>query len=429
MSDVIKPDDFSDLRFNPFDEEYSPKYFGQGSIPAERRTIPETSPYFIKLFEMPVSDDPSTVEITIVSTSSLMTEVEKTVTPASGQYRVNYDQPCPGIIEFNSDQAGLEVDIKYKGLGTLVQKSIITTFFSNAGIKMGPATFAPSPIDWKDRSSYQAIPGAGSYTFLDARGRNNEFVIADSTSNLIYVFRYDKSTDTFTQVGNSFSQPVASAYQSVRWLNDSQVVNVAGGWIYLLDWDGTDFTVAFSLQYATGTVLANTCAVLNSIDIYVQEYIGGAGWYGRVLRWNGSAFTQISNTLDMTLSGNGIGTCAVVQYGIIAACMDSNNRYLHTLSWNGTDTLAIIHTIDFGLSTANKVSTLTRDGKILRSYANYKAILRWRGPDLGYSVVGSTSDDYSSGAECTLLDDKTCMIQGAAGAMSNYPIVLGFEAI
>ena len=122
MSEIISPADIADLRYNPFDSSYAPRHYGDGGIPKERRTVPTSSPYWIKLFERPLKETPSSIVVNIVDGATL-TEVEKTVAPASGQYRVNYDQPAPGIIEFNAAQAGEEVDIEYKGLGTLLQKS------------------------------------------------------------------------------------------------------------------------------------------------------------------------------------------------------------------------------------------------------------------------------------------------------------------
>lgn len=131
MSDTILDyDGIIDYRYNPFTETWDPKKIGYGLNPAERRTIPNSAPYWIKLYEGIQENAPSTTNITLVVGGTTLSEVAKSRTPSDGQYRVNYDERGHGIIEFNSAQKGLQVDIQYYGLGSLFQKLTLDANFA-----------------------------------------------------------------------------------------------------------------------------------------------------------------------------------------------------------------------------------------------------------------------------------------------------------
>lgn len=128
MSDTILDwDDISDIRYNPFTRVYSPRMIGYGVISAERRTIPTTSPYWVKLYEAPQENVPSSTRIVLVGTGETMREVSMTQTPANKEYRVCYDELGNGIVEFNANQKGLQIDCSYYGLGTVLQRQALAT--------------------------------------------------------------------------------------------------------------------------------------------------------------------------------------------------------------------------------------------------------------------------------------------------------------
>jgi hypothetical protein len=115
--------DVSDLRYNPFTGAWTPKIYGWGgATPAERRTVPAVAPYWIKLFELPKQDLPATLKVVIVAGAQL-TEVPFTQIPGATEFRVNYTAPTAGIVEFNSAQAGIQMDIHYSGLGHNLNKT------------------------------------------------------------------------------------------------------------------------------------------------------------------------------------------------------------------------------------------------------------------------------------------------------------------
>lgn len=138
--DILEYADIENLRYDPFASGgtglYSPKIIGYGINPVETRQIPNSSPYIVRLFEAPQENLPSTTRITRVVGSVVMTEVAKSVPPSSNQYRVTYfDELGMGMVEFNSAQAGEEIEIEYYGLGHLLQKDegILNTFVPKVG--------------------------------------------------------------------------------------------------------------------------------------------------------------------------------------------------------------------------------------------------------------------------------------------------------
>jgi hypothetical protein len=120
MADELLFSDVANYRYNPFTDTFSPNV-----ISNENRTIPASPPYQVVLFESPQENSPSTTNITLTIGGTQLIEVSKTTTPGNLQYRVNYDEQSNGIVEFNSGQAGLEVDIDYYGLGTLYSKDAV----------------------------------------------------------------------------------------------------------------------------------------------------------------------------------------------------------------------------------------------------------------------------------------------------------------
>lgn len=123
----IDYDDIADFRYNSFTGVYSPKAIGYGANPAERYTIPASAPYIIKLYEFPQKNVPSTTVATMVIGGAVLKEVPASKTPAVNEYRVQYEPLGGGQVEFHASKKGLQVDMKYYGLGTIHGKDALDT--------------------------------------------------------------------------------------------------------------------------------------------------------------------------------------------------------------------------------------------------------------------------------------------------------------
>lgn len=110
-----------DFRYNPFTGVYTPKTIGSGGNPYERRKIPSSSPYVLKLFELPQLNSPTSTEIWLIPAPTGTQLTETDTSPSAGEFRVDYDY---GYVEFNSAQSGQEIDIAYYGLGTINQEAL-----------------------------------------------------------------------------------------------------------------------------------------------------------------------------------------------------------------------------------------------------------------------------------------------------------------
>lgn len=112
----------SDYRYNPFSDSPSHVNF------SERRLIPNTSPYCIKLNEVPFKSDPSNLQVVEIDEQGekLNDFIEVAATPAAGQFRPDYNTGADGdegwntgTLLFSSSDAGKFIEISYSGTGTL----------------------------------------------------------------------------------------------------------------------------------------------------------------------------------------------------------------------------------------------------------------------------------------------------------------------
>lgn len=106
-----------DYRYNAFDDVLEPL-----AISGETHIIPSSSPYTIRLAEVPQKTTPSGVSLTIAGTAAS----EVAATPAAGEFWVDYNTGADnddgwntGTILFNSADAGKTVVVSYSGMGTL----------------------------------------------------------------------------------------------------------------------------------------------------------------------------------------------------------------------------------------------------------------------------------------------------------------------
>jgi hypothetical protein len=131
---ILQYNDIVDFRYNPFTGEFTPLTIGRNGNPVERRTVPNSAPYHIKLFEVPEQTTPSSMRVIETVSGDELDEVSATATPASKQYRATYyNELAPGILGFNSAQAGIQMDISYNGLGHGYQKISLDTRVPDTG--------------------------------------------------------------------------------------------------------------------------------------------------------------------------------------------------------------------------------------------------------------------------------------------------------
>lgn len=108
----------SDYRLDPFTGQLNIR-----EITGEEHTVPQNSPYTIRLNEVPYKADPSTLKVTYKDSGAQLTEVA--AQPKAGQYWPDYLTTAvkewnTGTLLFNAADAGKTVLVSYQGMGTLV---------------------------------------------------------------------------------------------------------------------------------------------------------------------------------------------------------------------------------------------------------------------------------------------------------------------
>lgn len=126
-----------DYRYNPFTAVTTPYGYGYSGNDKEEQVVPNTSPYEFTLNEIPQKDTPSSLAINIKGGATL-TEVSSSTVPASGQFRVIYPEDAPagavgqGRVQFHSSAAGQTMEIKYYGLGAILQNNFFQRLFQGS---------------------------------------------------------------------------------------------------------------------------------------------------------------------------------------------------------------------------------------------------------------------------------------------------------
>lgn len=116
----------SNYRYEPFSD------ISSGITLTERHLIPATSPYVVRLNEVPQKNSPSTMtvkEITDVNGETATygsTFDEVAANPSGNQFWPDYntgangnDNWNTGLLQFNSADAGKLIEVSYTGTGTL----------------------------------------------------------------------------------------------------------------------------------------------------------------------------------------------------------------------------------------------------------------------------------------------------------------------
>lgn len=172
----------SDYRLDPFTGQINIR-----EITGEEHTVPQNSPYTIRLNEVPYKADPSTLKVTYKNSGAQLTEVA--AQPEAGQYWPDYLTTAvkewnTGTLLFNAADAGKTVRVSYQGMGTLVdtrapeflevdvtgstqprREAIVTSISSAADGDMTSGGGKFTTI----RGRIQTVPGvsAGTYTLKE----------------------------------------------------------------------------------------------------------------------------------------------------------------------------------------------------------------------------------------------------------------------
>lgn len=120
---MLEYDSIQDFSYNPFTCKCTPISVGYDGANCEVRTIPNSSPYFVKMYHAPIENSPSYTDIYIGATQ--LTEIAATQCPANNQYRVNYVEKGRGIAEFHPNQKGCEACLCYCHVGTMLSKDAL----------------------------------------------------------------------------------------------------------------------------------------------------------------------------------------------------------------------------------------------------------------------------------------------------------------
>lgn len=152
-----------DYRLNPWTNVMEIK-----AISGETHQIPTSSPYTVRLNEVPQKTDPSTLKVSY-SGGSQLTEVA--ATPEAGQFWPDYNTTSHGVEDwntgtllFNAADAGKTVTVSYNGIGALVDDRV-------ADMLEVTVTASTQPERYIDSSyvpgSYDSTTGSGNIS----RGR------------------------------------------------------------------------------------------------------------------------------------------------------------------------------------------------------------------------------------------------------------------
>lgn len=153
------------------------------NISGERHTIPTTSPFTVRLLEVPQKTEPTSLNV--VCNGVAMTEVA--ATPEQGQFFPDYRANVTGDpnwnrgeMLFNAADAGKTITVSYRGMGTLVDSRLPNMLqMSFSGSQQGDreVSLTNSPSSWDSQEGTgnivkgkfrrrRGIP-AGTYTLQE----------------------------------------------------------------------------------------------------------------------------------------------------------------------------------------------------------------------------------------------------------------------
>lgn len=153
------------------------------NISGERHTIPTTSPFTVRLLEVPQKTEPTSLNV--VCSGVAMTEVA--ATPEQGQFFPDYRANVTGDpnwnrgeLLFNAADAGKTITVSYRGMGTLVDSRLPNMLqMSFSGSQQGDreVSLTNSPSSWDSQEGTgnivkgkfrrrRGIP-AGTYTLQE----------------------------------------------------------------------------------------------------------------------------------------------------------------------------------------------------------------------------------------------------------------------
>lgn len=323
----------NDLRYNPFTQVFTPYGYGYSGNPKEVHTIPSSAPYWIHLDEIPREDSPSTLFINEQGSGNF-TEVSFSTEPAASQFRVAYGgdgtttiaSAGQGIVEFNSADAGKIVEVKYYGLGNILDNQFLNDLFNGEyevpSFKEGINNLAPINY-WNKEGADKNIGGMGYLAIVALTSTSIAFI--DSTNDDLRTYYFNGST--WDQVGNDLNIGGLSTIMSITALSATRIAYIDGDNedLRTYDFDGTnwsqtgnDLNIA-GITYMSITALSATRIAYSSAD-------------------NNDLETYDFDGTDWTQTGNTLAIASVGAFSCLATLSSSRIAFLNTES-AGTNVL------------------------------------------------------------------------------------------
>lgn len=253
-------DNIADLRYDPFTQIYTPYGYGYSGNPKEVHIIPASSPYQIHLDEIPKEDSPSTLFINEQG-GSPFTEVSFTTVPAAGQFRVTYGgdgtttqtTAGQGIVEFNVTDAGKTMEVKYFGLGNILQKQFI-----NEILKIANPFGTIIAIHPDTKAAY--LPDSEYWSPCDGVASLDTTYIADTNDTKVPDLTDDRFLmgDTAYKVDGSNTKDLEHNHAWFTTYNDKDVKDTT------YDSAGTESDMTVAVYPSVGSGLALFAGVKNS---------------------------------------------------------------------------------------------------------------------------------------------------------------------
>lgn len=243
-TDYLDYNDIFDWDYDPFTNVEDTIDIGYGSVAAERRTIPSLPPYQIKLYHLPKLFIPSAMEITIVATGVEIIERPATATPANLEFKCQYDEKQRGLLEFNFNQKGLVIDIKYKAVATTVQKDLFESFKNKVLGDIDDKfqdTFLPftNGIDWVTKNlNTTGFNGVINHIAYDEA--LNKFVAVGKLTTYLKIWTSENLTD-WTEILSVNKGAMTYGFKKVVY-SDTLGMWVAVGDYFYYSYNLTDWT-------------------------------------------------------------------------------------------------------------------------------------------------------------------------------------------
>jgi hypothetical protein len=279
--------DIADIRYNPATGVWTPQLIGYGSVTPERHTVDANGQIF--LYEYIQQRIPSITNITdVVTPLNLLSEITSP-NPGLGKYWVCYDELGNGTAQFHSTMIGKDVDVKYSGLGTRLQRN--TLAYSITGF--------PTVVLASTDSMMTSITNATQVISVgaDAGAIINTWITTINAAGGGRLVMYEGTYNCATQIdllsnctieGCGFATVLKRAAATPYIISAASVTNVG---VKNLSLDGNK--AVYNIGNLSGLTANNSQAIqINNVQTYSNIK------YGFYRAYNMNNCTSYSNTSD-----------------------------------------------------------------------------------------------------------------------------------